>query len=146
VAAGRRRSRRRGPQVPFPLRAPGGPTSQRRVRVTKPLRPVGGLRKGPVLCIEREDVEHAEAFVAASDDFLAVLDHEGLGRLAGVGAVLEMEPVGEHRSSIPGPNGEPILMDCLACDFLGVDRCSRERPPMWSRRERSELPGTRSCS
>jgi hypothetical protein len=66
-----------------------------------PLPPVAAHERR-VLRLDRDEVEDAEALVVAGDDLLARLDHLRVGRLAEIVPVQRVEPVPEHRSSVPG--------------------------------------------
>ena len=55
-----------------------------------------------VLLLERDDVDDTEPLAGAEEDLLARLDHHPVGRLARIAAVLEVQPVPEHRSSVSG--------------------------------------------
>ena len=54
--------------------------------------------------------------VAAGDDLLARLDHHRVGRLSEIVPVRRVEPVPEHVSSDPGPDGEATLQRELERD------------------------------
>ena len=63
-------------------------------------------RRRRVLLVDRHDIEHSESPTVADEDLLVRLDYDGVGRLSEIVPVRRMEPVAEHISSVPGPDGE----------------------------------------
>jgi hypothetical protein len=71
-----------------------------------PPRPEEPDERRLVLLLERDDRKDAEAPGVADEDLLPRPDHHRVGRLAEVVPVGRVEPVPEHVSSVPGPDGD----------------------------------------
>src|SRR3954471_23559539 len=62
-----------------------------------------------VLLLERDNGDDTQPLAAVAVDLLPRLDHHRVGRLTEVVPVGRVEPVPEHRSSVPGPDGAASL-------------------------------------